>query len=287
MDYRDLPRGEDDGLPIAEVGGWAREKYLRVWMYDQMFATGMKQRWDERVYVDLFSGSGYSRIRGTAEILMGSPLLAVHIPDRFDRYVFCDESAELLEALRVRVERTAPGIRADYVAGDVDNTVEAIRERIPRGDRTHRVLSFCFADPFSVRLRFATIRRLSADRYMDFLILLALGMDANLNLRTYLDQEHRRIEEFVNDPDWRVSWAEAENRGQGFIPFLALRYSSAMERLGYLPASLEQMYSVRSDEKNLPLYYLAFFSRNKKGYEFWKEVLKYATHQLGLSLNGP
>ena len=105
MEYRDLPRGQDDGLPIADVGGWVREKYLRVWMYDQMFATGMKKRWDERVYVDLFSGSGYSRVRGTNEILMGSPLLAVQIPDRFDRYVFCDENPELLDALRARVER--------------------------------------------------------------------------------------------------------------------------------------------------------------------------------------
>jgi three-Cys-motif partner protein len=285
MEYRDLPRGEDDGLPIAEVGGWVREKYLRVWMYDQLFATGMKKRWDERVYVDLFSGSGYSRVRGSKEILMGSPLLAVQIPDRFDRYVFCDENPDLLDALRARVERIAPGIRADYVPGDVDRTVGAIKDRVPRGDRSHKVLSFCFADPFSVRLRFQTIRQLSEGRYIDFLILLALGMDANLNLPTYLDQEHRRIEEFLDNPDWRTAWADAEKRGDRFIPFLAKQYSRAMERLRYLTASLSQMYAVRSDQKNLPLYYLAFFSRHEKGYDFWKEVLKYSTPQIDLKFD--
>lgn len=55
-DFADFPRGREDGLVIPELGGWAREKYLRVWIYDQMFATGMKNAWDEMVYVDLFSG---------------------------------------------------------------------------------------------------------------------------------------------------------------------------------------------------------------------------------------
>ncbi|MGB8031172.1 MAG: hypothetical protein WCF30_16095 [Terracidiphilus sp.] len=36
---------------------------------------------------------------------------------------------------------------------------------------------------------------------------------------------------------------------------------------------------VRSDEKNLPLYYLALFSRNQTAYQFWDEVLKYGTDQ--------
>ena len=35
------------------------------------------------------------------------------------------------------------------------------------------------------------------------------------------------------------------------------------------------------DFGNLPLYYLAFFSRHANGYKFWNQVLKYATPQLG------
>jgi hypothetical protein len=36
---------------------------------------------------------------------------------------------------------------------------------------------------------------------------------------------------------------------------------------------------VRSDDKNLPLYYLALFSRHDTAYKFWKDVLKYSTDQ--------
>jgi hypothetical protein len=39
------------------------------------------------------------------------------------------------------------------------------------------------------------------------------------------------------------------------------------------------MKKVRSDEKNLPLYRLALFSRNPRAYDFWDEVLKYSTSQ--------
>jgi len=144
------------------------------------------------------------------------------------------------------------------------------------------VLSFCFVDPFSVGLRYRTIRRLATDRFIDFLILLALGMDANLNLPLYLQAEHQRLEEFVDNPNWREEWRAAKDRGHAFIPFLAAQYGRAMAGLRYLGTPLTKMYPVRSDEKNLPLYYLAFFSRHRLGYDLWDEVLKYAEPQLPL-----
>jgi hypothetical protein len=52
-----------------------------------------------------------------------------------------------------------------------------------------------------------------------------------------------------------------------------------MESLGYLHQELHQMKLVRSADKNLPLYYLALFSRHDTAYKFWKDVLKYSTDQ--------
>ncbi len=39
---------------------------------------------------------------------------------------------------------------------------------------------------------------------------------------------------------------------------------------------------VRSVEKNLPLYYLALFSRHEMAYHFWDDVLKYSADQRSL-----
>ena len=35
-------------------------------------------------------------------------------------------------------------------------------------------------------------------------------------------------------------------------------------------------------DKQLPLYYLAFFSKHETGLKFWDQVRKYATDQLSL-----
>ena len=98
-------RADDDGLICPEIRWWAETKYRLISLYDELFATGMKHKWDKRVYVDLYAGAGYGKIKGTETILMGSPLLALLVADPFDKYVFCEEDEELLEALKVRVKR--------------------------------------------------------------------------------------------------------------------------------------------------------------------------------------
>ena len=52
-----------------------------------------------------------------------------------------------------------------------------------------------------------------------------------------------------------------------------------MESLGYLRKPLDRMKLVRSVERNLPLYYLALFSRHETAFKFWDDVLKYSTDQ--------
>ena len=68
---KELPSPSDDGLTFAEVGSWAEDKYRLVAIYDKLFATGMKDKWDKRVYIDLFCGSGISKLRGGSRFFYG------------------------------------------------------------------------------------------------------------------------------------------------------------------------------------------------------------------------
>ena len=61
--------------------------------------------------------------------------------------------------------------------------------------------------------------------------------------------------------------------------FLAQEFSMSMQSLGYLEQPLDRMKLVRSDDKNLPLYYVALFSRSATAHKFWDEVLKYGDDQ--------
>ena len=96
--------GYQDGLICPEVGAWAEAKYRLIQLYDSLFSTGMKYKWDTRIYIDLYAGAGYARVRNTERILVASPLLALTVKDPFDKYIFCEENAECLVSPRYRSE---------------------------------------------------------------------------------------------------------------------------------------------------------------------------------------
>jgi three-Cys-motif partner protein len=271
-------RADDDGLMTPEVGGWAETKYRLLALYDELFSTGMKDKWDQRVYVDLYAAAGYSRIQGTSRFLKGSPIIALTVAHPFDKYIFCEGREDLLEALKARVKRIAPQANVAYVSGDCDAEIDNICKEIPRGSPTNKVLSLCLVDPFDFGLKFETLRKLSAF-FMDFVVLLAIGMDANRNYEHYVDGNSTKIDEALGNTEWRQRWKAAGLRRSEFRRFLAEEFSRSMESLRYLKKPLDRMKLVRSVEKNLPLYYVALFSRSETAFKFWDDVLTYSTDQ--------
>jgi|SRR4051812_34914242 hypothetical protein len=91
-----------------------------------------------------------------------------------------------------------------------------------------------------------------------------------------------KVDDFLGSKTWRGRWRIAEKEAVPFPKFLALEFASSMETLGYLPTPLHKMKRVRSDEKNLPLYYIAMFSRHQLAHTFWDVVLEYGTDQISI-----
>src|ERR1051326_5417999 len=118
MDSDDNALLEPDGLATPEVGAWTEDKHRLVSLYATLFSSGMKAKWGKRVYVELYAGAGRARVRGTSKIIVGSPLLALQVNPPFDKYVFCEDSPQNLDALRQRVRRLSPVANVAYVPGD-------------------------------------------------------------------------------------------------------------------------------------------------------------------------
>jgi three-Cys-motif partner protein len=186
----------EDGLPTPEVGRWAETKYRLIRLYDSLFATGMKDKWDERIYIDLYAGAGQSRIRGTSLVVLGSPLLALSVKHPFDKYIFCEEDPNLINALKARVTRLWPDADVTYITGDCNERINEISRKIPTASANHTVLGLCLVDPFDLGIKFKSIRHLSK-WYLDFLCLLALHMDANRNYSRYVSEESQKVDEFL------------------------------------------------------------------------------------------
>jgi three-Cys-motif partner protein len=275
----------DDGLVAPDVGGWAQEKHRLVSLYSTLFSSGMKTKWSRRIYIELYAGAGYSRVRGTSKLILGSPLLALNVKDPFDKYVFCEEEPRYLEALKVRAKQFAPNAAVAYVQGDCNRRTSELLEKVPKASAGDTVLSLCFADPFDIGLEFETIRKLANARFVDFLVLLALGMDANRNYEHYLKEDSDKVDKLLGSASWRERWATAQWDAVKFTRFLADEFTKSMSALGYIPPPHYTMKEVRSHDKNLALYRLALFSRHERAYKYWDEVLKYGTDQTAFSWN--
>jgi len=262
-----------------EVGPWTEEKHRLASLYSTLFSSGMKSKWPTRTYLELYAGAGLGRVKGTRRLILGSPLLALQVKDRFDKYVFCEEIPENLKALEDRVKRIAPDADVTYIAGNCNQRINEILSAIPRGSKENPSLSLCFADPFDISLEFDTIRSLAKSRFMDFLVLLALGMDASRNYEHYIKNESDKIDKFLGSKTWRQRWAKAQWDAVRFTRFLADEFSAKMAELNYIPPPHYKMKEVKLPEKNVRLYRLALFSRNQLAYRYWDEVLKYSTEQ--------
>lgn len=273
---------QPDGLKELDAGPWTEEKYRLLFNYIDMFSRGMKNAFKERIYIDLYSGPGCAKIRGTEKILQGSPLLAMGLKDPFDKYIFCDENIDSLNALQKRTEKHHPNLKVEFVQGDCNEKIQEIISKIPADSPNHKVLSFCFVDPFSLNIRFKTIELLANSTKADFLILLALSMDGIRNQATYTEGNNDKVDLFLGDRNWREKWSAYQKDDDSFRRFLAEEFQYKMLSIGYKKSLKNNTREIKLPEKNLSLYHLAFFSKHQRGYDFWEKGSKYGSGTIPL-----
>ena len=73
--FNPIIKAQDDELFIPDVGSWSLMKYTYFGYYCDIFTTSMKYKWDNLIYIDLFAGSGFSRIKNSEKIVYASPLI--------------------------------------------------------------------------------------------------------------------------------------------------------------------------------------------------------------------
>lgn len=267
---------DDDGLITPDVGNWGEKKYKLVGHYCNIFSSSMKNKWN-LVYIDLFSGAGYTRIRESGTILKSSALIALSVPTPFDYYAFNELDLEKHKALSERVNRYKNGSPVNVFNLDANSSVETIIKSIPNFNNGKGNLIFCFVDPFSLNLNFSTIKALAAHR-VDILLLLALQMDGRRNFGIYIDEENTRIESFLDNKNWRTNFEKDYNE-KTFIKFLSDQFDKKMESLSYKTDTDKQQ--IKTDS-GLGLYYMAFYSKHTLGSKFFGTISRSSDDQLTL-----
>jgi three-Cys-motif partner protein len=276
MKFDPIQYVDNDNLVLPEIGIWGLQKYKLLGDYCNIFTSGMKNNWEQLIYIDLFAGAGYAKIKDENRVLLTSALIAASIPHKFTKYIVSEFDKNKMDALKRRVERQAQDLNIAFVEGDSNRNVDTIISHIPKDSNA---LRFCFVDPYSLNLEFETIRKIASVGKVDFLILLALPMDGKRNFHNYIQDESDKIDRFIGNSEWRGPFRKGEIRQQDFIKYLADAYDKNMSGLGYV-VNPALKYQVKNDEANLPLYYLAFYSKNERGNDFYKKIEKYQSVQL-------
>jgi three-Cys-motif partner protein len=249
-------------LPVRLSGDWIRRKHHYLDRYCSITATGMKNRFSERIFLDVMSGPGLCKLKDSGEELPGSPLIAMK--HDFTKFVFVESDPELATALEQRV-RTHPKARLlSVVPRDWTREVASGRLTFVKG------LVVAFIDPTGIKhVPWQAMKQLlTSNPKIDILATVQYAMGITLNVYQYLEsgsEQTTALDTFLGERDWR-SWL----REATVAAFTARVINRWIEKLGALGFQGSRQITVEANGS--PLYRLALFSRHPKADEFWRKI---------------
>jgi three-Cys-motif partner protein len=249
-----------DGLPIRDSGVWIATKHGLLTYYAHLFATGMKNKWKSRVYLELFSGPGRCLIRKTGKEELGSPLKVIE--HEFTKFIFTEMSLPVAEALAKRLEPFDNAANSEIWCGDCAEAIQRIR--IPSGS-----LTLAFIDPTGIgHAPFSLIEALHRKTRCDLLINIQHGMGIKMNIHQYTPDadEQSALTKFLGNDSWKQ--IPRHNPREFFRGVLEI-YKKLLDELGFRFVGQEVLIT---NDQNTPLYLLLYASKHPKGKEFWDEA---------------
>jgi len=257
MPTGDLVVGSDGELTLT-VGRWAKDKLFYIKRYCDIFNTGMKGRWAVRTYIDLFAGPGKCLVETTKEEIEGSPLLALSCKVPFTHYFFNDIQPNVIKSLKTRVAfyRSANVV---YFNKDCNLVVDELLQKLPPAS-----LDFCFIDPFRWEISFNAIRKLTAKRRLDLAITFHVG-----SMKRVAHNPPQELLDFFPDRSWQQEYRKAAAMGKLKGHILLEAYKRGLANLEYMDI---RDYVLEVNRRNVPLYYLIFASKHRRGADFWDKI---------------
>jgi len=260
-------RVDNDGELLRCVGKWTRDKHFYLESYINIFTHGMRKKWRNLNYIELFAGPGRCVIRLEDQLIDGSPLVALKSKVPFTGYYFVEMEATSKKALEARCLAMSRSADCHFYSGDCNSLVYDLKNDLP-GES----LDLAFIDPTGVHISFSTLEHLSEGRKTDLVITFPLDMDIKRNIKqdAKLDSD-TRIDRFMGARDWRDIVDAYETRK---IPSmdrpLIDYYKGRLKSIGYYISSGDDIH-IKNPSNNVPLYHVIFASRHIRGIEFWKK----------------
>ncbi len=201
-------------LKFDEIGYWSEIKLAILNEYAKPFNTICASYGFQTAYVDAFAGAGHHVLKGSGEMVKGSPTQALEVQPPFDFLHFVDMDSIRTEELR-RLSSRYPNAKVHN--GDANEILPKIVFPQIRYDQYRRGL--CILDPYGLHLDWEVIKAAGASDSIEIFLNFPV-MDMNMNV-------------FWNDPD-SVQQAQRErmNRFWGDDSWLQAVYSTTNHLFG-------------------------------------------------------
>ncbi len=228
-------------------------------------------KWEELVYIDLLAGPGLGIDRETGIEFDGSPIRIAKIVPAFDRLFFSDLNQKNIATLRSRMSKSDLE-RVDFHIGDCNAAARRIVGEISR-----RTLGLAFIDPEGFEAKFRLFQALASKR-IDVLFLFPSGIGIRRNLAAFAKQARSPMDDLWGGREWRDLAPAKLAAGARLTPEDALTldrpwvlgFRSKMVRIGF--SSQDEADPCFSNEKNVPMYHLLFFSQDAAGLKIWRAI---------------
>ncbi len=261
----------NDGFAIREIEKWNVEKYRLIGKYIETFTQSMRERSEDMIYVDLTAGSGINKIKETDDLILGSPLIALSNPIAFSKYIFCERETELVQALKIRINKQFRRKNVVIFGRDVNLMTDKFSFYIPKNNGKYKVSGICLIDAFSMNIHFEAIKAL-AELGMNFLLVFSMPFNEYQNHDYYKTEGKDTLEKFMGKPVGELEGLQDATTNELYFRYLVKNYKTSIESLGYKATGSFQ--PISSTEMDLPFYYLGYFAQNHSAEKMWKEVQK-------------
>jgi len=150
---------EDD----EDVGVWAFLKLLTLAYYVSVYTTIAKDYFDKIIYIDLFAGNGFNKLKLVNEVIIGSPLIAKVVPIKetkkgktkeFDNLIFVEKNPEKVNDLKKLFLPSEALILNEDANSSV--VIETIKKYMSKGKNHY----FAFIDPYAMQIKWKTLEEL-------------------------------------------------------------------------------------------------------------------------------
>lgn len=140
-------------------GEWTEIKLNALQKYISAYCTALKNQNFNKVYLDVFAGSGSCKTR--TDIIPGSTRIALEFGS-FDEYIFIEKNQEFVKELNELI-KIFPNKNIIIICGDCNDKLDNVLSKY----NWYSTRMLAFIDPFSTQLSYDTLVKISKIQAID------------------------------------------------------------------------------------------------------------------------